>query len=209
MVMLAKTFSLSLKVTENIYYSWKANICQAIQTHLRVSFPPLHSYRLSPWLNLSPWLDGDKKKLKSHQGGKCTFILRRTAMGKHHATFSRLVCLIKNCKAGAALQGDAGSRFCAIKYTDRERSQMVSQQPKFSKTHFLPWEVLDWQLWKQVFYLSTGSTGKASNIVPAEVYRNHLPFHFHPYEVLASSVQTAEEGVICTFDPDLSPQYFW
>jgi len=40
-------------------------------------------------------------------------------------------------------------------------------------------------------------TGKASNIVPAEAYRNHPPFHFHHYEALALSVQTAEEGDIC------------
>lgn len=138
MMMLAKTFSLSLKVSENICYSWKASICQVIRTHLGLSFPPLHSDWLSPWLNLLPWLDGDKKTLKSHQGGKLTFFLRRTAMDKHHATCSRLICLIKNCKAGAALQCGTGSRFCAIKHTDRERCQMVSQQPKFSKTHFLP-----------------------------------------------------------------------
>lgn len=58
------------------------------------------------------------------------------------------------------------------------------------------------------FICPQGRRGKASNIVPAEVYRNHVPFNFHPYEVLASSVQNGDEGNICTFDPDLRPQNF-
>lgn len=57
MVVLSKTFFLSLKVSENMCYSWKASICQVIRTDSRVSFPPLNSDWLSPWLNLLPWLD--------------------------------------------------------------------------------------------------------------------------------------------------------
>lgn len=41
-----------------------------------------------------------------------------------------------------------------------------------------------------------GRTGEVSN-VPAENYGSYLPFHFQPYNIFASPVQTANEGDIC------------
>lgn len=119
-----------------------------------ISTPPL--WLAVTLVELVTRLDGDKKA-KVSSGQNLHFCLQKmTAMDKRHASSPRLICLIKNCKAGTALQDGTGSLFCTIKRTDREEGQMVAQQQKFSKAHFLPWDVLDWQLWKQVFYLSTG-----------------------------------------------------
>lgn len=107
-------------------------------------------------LELLTWLDGEKKAEDSSEWN-LHFVFRRwTAMDKHRATSPRLICLIKNCKSGTVLQDDTGSSLCTIKHINKEGSQRVAQQHKFSKTHFLPWEALDWQLWKQVLYFCTG-----------------------------------------------------
>lgn len=95
----------------------------------------------------------EAEKLKSHQLSIYTSLFKRgTAEDKHHATSPRLIWVIKNCRTRTALQNDTGKLFCII----REGCQMVTQQQKLSKIHFLPWEILDWQLWKQVFYVSIG-----------------------------------------------------
>lgn len=82
-------------------------------------------------------LDGDKKA-KVSSGHDLHFCLQKmNSLDKHHAASPRLICLIKNCKPGSALQDDTGSPFCTIKHTDREGNQVVAQQKKFSKTHVL------------------------------------------------------------------------
>lgn len=121
---------------------------------------PLCSDWLSPLLGFVTWLDGDDKAKISSELNLRFYLQKMNHHGWHHAIDPKLTELIQNYQAGTALWEDSRSLFCTMKHINREASQMVAQQQKISEINFLPWEVLDWQLWKQTFCLSTGQDRK-------------------------------------------------
>lgn len=70
---------------------------------------------------------------------------------------------------------------------------MVSQK-QISEMNFLSLHVLDFK--SRLSICPQDKMGKVSN-VPAENYGSYLPFHFQPYNIFASPVQTANESDIC------------
>lgn len=171
-----------------------------------ISTPPL--WLAVTLVELVTRLDGDKKA-KVSSGQNLHFCLQKmTTTDKRHASSPRLICLIKNCKAGTALQDGTGSLFLHNKtYRQRRRPDGGSTAEVFQSA--FPTLRGSWLTALETGVLFVHRAGQGRHLIFSQQRCTEITCHFISIPTKSSphlcKLQRKETSAECIFAPDLRP----